>query len=157
MITATDKRTPSPGFSTGTPAQAESADSVMVQPTATYMQGKEIVGPDSPAYPLARHLAEELKAHGFATFTEVEPLPKDPPVDPPVDPNKPADPPTEPETERPDDQSRAPDQAQTTASTVPARPGAEPETPPPGPVPPAAKSEPPKAPRRGGRRRKATA
>jgi hypothetical protein len=145
MITATDKRTPTASFSTGTPKPPEAGDTVMVQPTTTYMHGSEIVGPHSPPYPLSLHLANELKSHGFAKILPAAPAPIDPPRDPEDDTVEIEEEVEEEiEEEQPDDQARAPDQNQNTASTVPARAGAEPARPPSGPIPPAATSEAPK-------------
>ena len=145
MIQATDKRTPSPGFSTGRPEPVAQGDTVMVQPITTYMEGSGIVGPSSEPYPASRHHAEALKTNGFALIVEPKPAPVDPLKDPEDDTIEIET----PEIEQPDDSSRAPAQQQETASTVPALPGAEPQRPGPGAIPPAATSEAPK--RRRGR------
>lgn len=64
------------------------SDDVMVWPVRTYLEGSDLVSPETEPYPVSRARAQELRGNGLVTIEEPEASPE--PAEPapqPVAPN----------------------------------------------------------------------
>lgn len=59
---------------------------VMVQPITTFMEGRDLVHPESDPYPVSRSRMLELQANGLVRHVEAEPEPEpEVPLAPPAE------------------------------------------------------------------------
>ncbi|MFY9291567.1 MAG: hypothetical protein WAP03_12845 [Methylorubrum rhodinum] len=67
------------------------SDDVMVRPVRTYLEGSDLVSPETAPYPVSRARAEELRGNGLVTIEEPEaaPEPVEPAPEPPAEPAAP--------------------------------------------------------------------